>query len=287
MSKNDDKKSAEAETEETGTEVAAASAGGAVAGFDYGEDSGAGFEGTKGSDLSVPFLGILQSNSPQVEDKDPEGAESGMLYNTVTRELFNGDKGVLWLPCHKEQAYVEWVPRAKGGGFVGLHDPAGEVVSKAIQENDGEVFGKLSIGDNELAETFYVYGLLLDEDLKETMGFAVISFTSTKIKPYRDWMTAMYTLKGRPPMFANRARIRTIKQKNEHGTYYNFRIDPAIDTWAKSLINPAENGSLLEEARDFRKMVTSGMARAAFETQNATGDGNSGGGGDDEKDPPF
>ncbi len=286
MSKNDDneKSAAGAETE-TGQEVATASAGGAVAGFDYGEDSGAGFEGTKGSDLSVPFLGILQSNSPQVEDKDPEGAESGMLYNTVTRELVNGDKGVVFLPCHKEQAYVEWVPRAKGGGFVGLHDPAGEVVSKAIQENDGEAFGKLAVGDNELMETFYVYGLILDEDLKETMGFAVISFTSTKIKPYRDWMTAMYTLKGRPPMFANRAVIRTIKQKNEHGTFYNFRIDPAGDTWAKSLINPVEDGALLQEARAFREMVTSGMARAAFETQNDTGDGSSGGGSDAEEAP--
>lgn len=259
-----------------------------AAGYDYGEEAGAGFEGTKGSDLSIPFLGILQSNSPQVEDKDPEGAESGMLFNTVTRELASGTDGVIFLPCYKEMAYVEWVPRNKGGGFVGLHDPNGDTVKKVIAENDGNRVGKLAVGDNELVETHYVYGLVLNEDGTQTNGFAVLSFTSTKIKPFRDWVTAMYTLKGKPPIFANRARIKTIKQKNEHGTYYNFRIDPFEKTWSASLINPADLGYLLEEARDFREMVMSGMAKAAFETQNDTGGGSAaGGGGGDDEIPPF
>lgn len=265
--------------------VAKTEKGGAVAAFDYGEHSGAGFEGTSGSDLSIPFIGILQSNSPQVEEKDPPGAESGMLFNTVTRELMKGETGFLFLPVHKEMAFVEWVPRSKGGGFVQLHSPSSEEVRKAIQDNEGVAIGKLAIGDNELVETHYVYGLLLDEDGETTKGFAVLSFTSTKIKPFRDWLTAMYTLKGRPPMFANRARIRTIKQKNEHGTFYNFRIDPMKGTWAESLIDPKGQKELLEEAVDFREMVTSGLARAAFETQNVTGDAASGV--DNGETPPF
>ena len=105
----------------TKQEVAKTAPAGAVATYDYGGDQGAGFEDTSGSDLSVPFLGILQSNSPQVEDKDPTGSEPGMLFNTVTRELVSSEDGVVFLPCHKETAYVEWVPRNKGGGFVGLH----------------------------------------------------------------------------------------------------------------------------------------------------------------------
>lgn len=268
-------------------EVAVTDAAGvpAAAGFDFGKDAGAGFEGTTGKDLSVPFLGILQANSPQVEDKDPAGAESGQLYNTVTRELADSDKGVNFLPCHKEQAYVEWVPRNKGGGFVELHDPNGDVVKKAIAENNGERIGKLYVGENELMETHYVYGLMLEDDGITTKGFAVISFTSTKIKPFRDWITAMYTLKGKPPMFANRAVIRTIKQKNEHGSFFNFRIDPFADTWSGSLIDPTKHADLLTEAREFREMVTSGMARAAFETQEATSGGNTGDSSGDEAAP--
>lgn len=265
--------------------VAKAKTGGAVAAYDYGDDAGVGFEGTKGSDLSIPFLGILQSNSPQVEDKDPEGSEPGMLFNTVTRELAKGDEGVVFLPCHSEQAFVEWVPRNKGGGFVALYDPDGPEVAAAIQENGGKRVGKLEIGENELIETHYVYGLVLNAEGTDPLGFAVISFTSTKIKPYRDWKTAMFTMRGKPPMFANRARIKTIKQKNEHGTFYNFRIDPLADTWAASLINPAKEANLLDEAKAFRDMVINGLARAAFDTERATGDG--GGSGDSGDDAPF
>lgn len=247
---------------------------GAVAGYDYGEHSGVGFEGTTPNDLSIPFLSILQSNSPQVENGDPAGAKSGMLFNTVTRELIDGEEGgVVFLPCHKEMAYVEWVPRAKGGGFVGLHLAESDEVKKAISANDGKRIGKLAIGDNELVETYYVYGLVLNHDGSESLGFAVISFTSTKIKPFRDWVTAMYTLKHRPPMFANRARIRTVKQRNELGTFCNFRIDPLRATWSESLIDPVKESNLLEEAVGFRDMVVNGIARAAFETQDATGDG--------------
>ncbi len=258
--------------DKTKKEVAKVEKGGAVATVpDYGSDAGAGFEGTTGADLSVPFLSILQSNSPQVEEKEIEGAESGMLFNTVTRELANGNEGLIFLPCHKEMAFVEWVPRDKGGGFVALHDPNGDIVKKAIDDNDGNRIGKLKTGDNDLIETHYVYGLILAEGGEESTGFAVISFTSTKIKPFRDWITAMYTMKNKPPMFANRAYIRTIKQKNDFGTYYNFRIDPFGKTWVGGLIDPVTGKELLTEARDFREMVTSGMARAAFETQNAAG----------------
>lgn len=268
-----------------GKEVAVKNEG-VLAAHNYGEDAGAGFEGTTSADLSIPFLGILQANSPQVEDKDPTGSESGMLYNTVTRELFKSTDGVVFIPCHKEISYVEWVPRNKGGGFVTRHDPNGDIVKNAIAENDGIRIGKLSVGENELVETHYVYGLTAEKDGVTVNGFAVISFTSTKIKPFRDWTTAMYTLRGKPPIFANRAVIRTIKQKNEHGTFYNFRIDPFLDTWAKSLIDPSANADLLDEAKSFRKMVISGMAQAAFDTERSTGDNTPADGGDGD-DAPF
>ena len=287
-----------------GTDVAVQEAAGLPAtSYDYGDDAGAGFEGTKSTDLSVPFLAILQSNSPQVVDKDPVGCESGQLFNTVTKQVWPGEgptaEGVIFIPVHKEQVYVEWVPRRQGGGMVGMHDPNGDVVKKAIEDNDGNAFGKLHCSDsrddakpgaeNDLVQTFYVYGLFLDVDGVSTTGFGVVSFTSTKIKPYRDWITAMYTLKGKPPMFANRAILRTVKQKNDSGTFFNFRIDPYGETWAKGLINPVDNEELLNEARDFREMVVSGMAKADFDSQHAASgkDGDPAADGGDGEDAPF
>lgn len=266
-------------------QVARTSGNSNVATYDYGADKGAGFEGTTGADLSIPFLTVLQGLSQQVVDDEPKGARSGMLYNTVTHELFDGERGIVFQPCHKELAYVEWVPLSDGGGFVGLHDPNSDVVKKAVADNGGDRFGGLKVGKNELIETYYMYGLILDEQGAETSGFAVMAFTSTKIKPYRDWITAMYLLKSRPPLFAHRVRIRSTRQENKKGKFFNFQIDPLRDTWTASLISPTKERPLLEEGRSFVKMVTSGMARAAFESQGSDVGGS---GGDSEaEDPPF
>ncbi len=252
--------------------------------YDYGEDAGRGFEGIKGSDLSIAFLNILQSNSPQVEQDDPKGSRPGMLYNTVTKELYKGDVGVCFVPCYHENAYVEWIPRDKGSGFVGLHDPEGEVVKNAILEK-GTAYAKLEIGDNDLIETFYVYGLILDDSGRIPLSFAVLSFSSTKIKPWKDWQTAMYTLRGQPPIFANRAMLRTVKQKNEHGTFFNFKINPFGETYVTSLINPVTDGELLKESKGFMKMAEKGLARADFSSERSTGVAPAGGG--DAEDAPF
>jgi hypothetical protein len=251
--------------------------------YNYGDYSGVGFEETKGSDLSIPFMNLLQSNSPEVEEELVPGAKTGDMLNTVTGELIKGDTGFVFLPVHKEEAWVEWVPRIKGGGFVGMHDPNGELVNELIKANGGSRIppkgndGKrisFKNGDNEIIESYYVYGLILNQEGNDTESFAVISFSSTKIKPYRDWLTSMYLIKGKPPMFANRARFKSVKQKNEAGTYANFTISPFKETWAKSLIDPVSEKYLIDQAISFREMVLKGVARADFNQQQnaAVGD---------------
>lgn len=242
--------------------------------YDYGDDVGAGFEGTTSADLSIPFLGVLQAMSPQVESNDPEGSTAGMIINTVTSELYDGDAGVVFLPCKKEHVFVEWTPRDDGGGMVGRHEPDSDIVRDALERIDGDVYNqKLKNGDNDLAETFYVYGLVLDAAGDEVQGFAIVSFGSTKIKPYKAWYTSMMSLRGKPPIFANRAVLKTVKQKNKKGTFYNFRISPLATTWRDSLIDPStERGrGLLAEAKSFLEMVNTGAMTAAFDTERAAG----------------
>lgn len=231
--------------------------------YDYGADAGGGFEGTTASDLSIPFLQLLQANSPQVADDTPSGSRPGMFYNTVTKTISGS---VNFLPVHFLQMYVEWTPRDAGGGFVAAHSPDTEVVRQAL---GGErMQGKILLPNgNELIETHYAYGLILDETGEAADGFAVIGFTSTKIKVFRDWKTAMYMVKGKPPLYAFRARLTSIKQQNEKGTYYNIQVTPHNGNWVGGLINPVQNPELWESALGFRGMVQSGQATAAYETQ--------------------
>ena len=254
--------------------------------IDYGEDAGAGFENQSREDISIPFITVLQALSPQVSKETVEGAKSGMLFNTVTEELIDD---VTFVPGYTEHVYVEWVPRKEGGGFVALHQMDSPVVAKAKDES--EEFGKLKVdreggGQNDLVETFYVYGSILDED-DNPESMAVIAFTSSKIKIYRKWNTSirMFTVKTedgrkvRPPMFAHRVKLGSQKEQANGEEYFNFTLKPANGKIKDSLLEPGCEA--LESARSVGEMVKSGLAKAAHDSVDGEGGDNA------DEDIPF
>lgn len=255
----------------SGTEVAARASTAVGQVIDYGEYAGAGFEHQTRDDIAIPFIAVLQALSPQLEKL--EGAKAGMLINTVTEELFKGDEGLLFVPAVTQHVYVEWVPRAKGGGFVAIHEINSDVVKQALAES--KEFGKLRVGENDLMETFYVYGVLVDEE--QPLSMAVLAFTSTKIKVYKKFNTKVRThlvptADGRrvnPPLFANLTRIKSFKDKNPKGEFFNFELVPAHGDLKSSLLPPTDPRFVA--AVDCKKLVESGAARAAFESQAAGG----------------
>lgn len=251
-----------AKAPETKTDVAVVEKPGALAVYDYGSDAGSGFENTTQADLTIPFLGVMQSNSPEVEAGN---CKMGDIVNSVTGEVIDGSVGVPFIPCHKEILWVEWRPRAAGGGIAARHSPASDVVQKAKADR-GEQMGKITLANgNDLVETHYIYLLLLTPDGTATDGFAVLSCASTKITPAKKFTTALYMLKGKPPLFASRARLRTVKEENEKGRFANVEFRPLSGSWADSLINPTTNRELLEEGRAFREMIVSGAAKMSDE----------------------
>jgi len=245
----------------------------AAAMYDYGEDTGGGFDNQTRDDIAIPFISCLQGLSPQVAKGEVEGAKPGMLFNTVTNELIDPKEGLILVPAHTEHIYVEWVPRKEGGGFVGLHPINSEVVTEA--KENSEEFGRLKCpreggGQNDLVETFYVYFSVVDEDL-EPVGMAVVAFTSTKIKVYKRWNTSlrMFTMKVgerkiRPPIYAHTVRLGTKGESNSEGDFFNFTLSPANGTIKESLLEPGSPA--LESAKQVAEMVKSGEARAAHES---------------------
>ena len=78
-----------------------------------------GFAEVSAEDMSIPFLRILDKGSPQVNKRDGayvEGAEPGMIYNTVANEVYDGEVGVTVIPCYFNRRFIEWKPRESGGG---------------------------------------------------------------------------------------------------------------------------------------------------------------------------
>ena len=73
------------------------------------EGDASGFEDMGQDDLALPFLRILTNMSPEISSVD--NAKPGMIFNSVTGELFDGTKGIQVIPCAYVRQYIEWAPR--------------------------------------------------------------------------------------------------------------------------------------------------------------------------------
>lgn len=268
-------------TEDQVSDLALASYG------DYGAAEG--FDNTGRDDFAIPFINLLQKGSPQTEEDDAayiEGAKPGMLINSVTGDLYSADKGLVFQPCYTQHCYVEWVPRNDGGGFVAIHQIDSPEVQKAKDESSE--YGKYKIGANDLVETFYIYGDVLDEETLEVVSQAMMTFTSTKIKVYKAIMTKIRSFQvaigdGRkicPPLFAHKLRITSVKQQKNQDKFFNFKIEPANGSLKESLIPPGHE--LMELGQAFYKLVKSGEAKVDH-GQGTTADVKKG----TEEAPPF
>lgn len=259
-----------AKTESKTTDVAVKEQNTAMAEYGaYADYAGAGFENQTSDDYSIPFLQILQALSPQLQEND--SLRQGMILNTVTGEVWDGKKGIAFVPATTQHVYVEWKPREQGGGFVGIHEVNSDLVNHAKAASSE--YGKYSTPDgNELIETFYVYGIALDDD--GNASEAVLAFSSTKIKKYKGWMTKAKTIQiplpdGRripAPLFAHRYRLKTVSEKNNKGQFFNWDAI-AFDGENAQQARLLPDDPLFQSAVNIKSMIEQGKARAAYESQ--------------------
>lgn len=200
------------------------------AAIDFSQYAGLGNENIRTEDKAVPYLVILQKNSPQV-DKDHAkyvpGAEVGMILNTVTNEI---RKTIHVVNCHFVPSVVEWVPRESGGGFVAEFQPNAPEVLEAAKENLRNDKGKLiNRKGNTMVDTARHFVLDLDEE--GSFAQAIISMTSTQHKPSRQWNSMIENLllprpdgKGKynPPRFSHIYELTTKMFPKDQFTYYNW-----------------------------------------------------------------
>lgn len=251
--------------------------------FDYGEDAGQGFENQDMSDRKLPIIELLQSNSPEVAESKGK-VWAGQFRNTVTGEIYDE---VYFVPAITDHCWTEWIGRDDGGGFRGRHPKNAKIVADAVARNDGRAIGKLKVPqpkddkgkpqpDHELVESFEIYGILYDAKTGEVLGFAMIPFTSTKIKVYRAWNSAIGnfapTINGKKlppgavPIFAHRVKMTSESETKGTNTYMIPVLSPAQggDDLKNSLL--PKNDPRYVEAKKLHDDVLQGLAKAAYET---------------------
>lgn len=223
----------------------------------YAQYAGAGLEHARATDYALPFLYLLQSNSPQVDEEGEryvEGAKPGKFLNTVTNELFDS---LTVIPAEFIPCCNEWVPRDDGGGFVASH-PNRQVA----EQKQGE--------GTQLVDTANHYVLSQKED--GSWEEAILSLTSTKLKASRNWLSRIAgrtidTPQGKKvaPSFAGVYLIESIRQENDKGKFHNIQITPVegAEGWVT-------DPDLFQKALSFRASVNQGMRGADYSKAGET-----------------
>lgn len=250
------------------------------------EDSGlGGLESMGGGDFALPFLTILQKGSPQVSRANAKyikGADAGKIYNNVTGAVYDGEKGIYYVPCGFSSAIVEWTPRDSGGGLVGHHDRTSQVVRAA--RVDPRTKRLVAANGNLLIDTAYHFGIYWVEG-QDQPGFAVIGMASTQKRVSRQWNTKMASLRGthngksfQYPCYSHVYLLTTKGEQKDDYDWFGWKLgEPEL----------IKDQNLYLMAREFAKQVAAGDIRVSAQSLDDAGGGENGSGSNDRSDVPF
>lgn len=225
-------------------------------------DSGAGVADMGMNDVAVPYLYVLQTNSPQVNpDADAyiEGAKPGMFFNNVSMEVYDGrNTGLTVIPCAYERKYVEWVPRDSGGGFVGEHDIDSGILSECTPNEKG--IPTLKSG-NLVIETAYHYVYFKNPNDGQ-WDQIIIPMKSTFLKKSRRWnKTLMATLipgtSVQAPRWLFPYTLKTAKETRGENTWSNVDLERLSEP-----VTPDQ----YRAAKAFAELFGTGLLKKAQET---------------------
>jgi hypothetical protein len=257
---------------ETGTEPVEQQHGGVPMTLEaFGDLVGDGFEEATASAYAIPFLKVLQSMSKPCKRANPEyveGAIEGQFFNTVSNEVFDGTDGLLFIPVHYRQKYLEWQGTLdEGGGLVAQHDVAtGEqLLGQCTRDEDGND----RLPDNHILQDVREhYGVAIHPKTGQPM-LVVLSLTSTQIKKSKRFMSNMGAMKRNPlqarpdASFTHVYKLTTVPEKKDQFDFYGIQIGHVcgIEKAAemKLLTDPP---AIFALAQEFREMIKSGKAEA-------------------------
>ena len=217
------------------------------------------------SDISIPYLYVLQSNSPQCNPDHPKhisGAIAGMLYLTQFEEVFEGREGGLTIiPCYYERLITEWLPRETGGGLVTSHPASSDIMEKAMVNDKKQA---ILPNGHQLIDTAYLYNLV-HITKTNTWVQSIMPIKSTGLKAVRKMNSTIATTKipntdKQAPRFLFKWAVTTKRE--------------AKDQYVWSSIAFQQEGMVTNEqynsARTFAMIAAKGIMRQAVVQKEAT-----------------
>jgi hypothetical protein len=215
-------------------------------------DAHAGFENVKTGSLALPILKLLQNGSAEAQKRNAnyvQGAEPGMLLNTVTKKVYDGAKGIDVIPCHYKLEYQEWSDFGTGSGRPeNIYPDNSDILTKTTQ--DALKKDRLPNG-NYILTVGQHFVLILDSGTTES---ALISMSSSQGKISRKWNSMMMsiTLDGKdgpytPASFSHIYRISTILNSGKGNQWYGYNVQK---------VGPVNDSATYERAKQFYQSLT-------------------------------
>ena len=210
-------------------------------------DAHAGFENVKQDSIALPILKLLQNGSGEAQKRNQnyvEGAEPGMLFNTVTKKLYDGANGITVIPCHYKLEYQEWSDFGTGSGRPEkIYPDTSDIKSKTTEDPSGK--DRLPNG-NYILTVGNHFVLIVDGDNTET---ALISMSSSQGKISRKWNSMMMSIvlegqKGSytPPTFSHMYKLSTVLNSGKGNQWYGYNV---------SKIGPVADEKIYKRAKSF------------------------------------
>lgn len=223
-------------------------------------DANGGAQNIEQEDLALPFLKVLGQLSPEINKKNGryvEGAEPGMILNSVTKKLYDGDKGINVIPCFYKREYLEWKPRELGGGLVRIYS----IDDPIVRTTKRDQFNRDVLPNgNYLENTASHFVVTTGEDA----GTGLISMTRTQLKVSRTWNSMMMSIKlqGKnglftPPTFSHIYNLKSVQMTNDKGTWFGWDINK---------IGPVTDNNIYSLAKDFAEKINKGEVEVKHES---------------------
>jgi hypothetical protein len=219
--------------------------------IDFEADAGSGFENLVEKSVTLPILKLLQNGSAEAKKRDPKyvtGAEPGMLYNTVTGKLYDGEKGVQVIPCFLDFEYQEWADFGTGSGRPEKIYPA---ESKILDETTKDAQNRDRLPNGNYIQTAAQWFVIVsDAKGSETV---MMSFYGTQLPVSRKWNAAQLSIsldgkKGpyTPARYSHIWKLSTIAKSGKGNTWYVYKYELAHK------LDSVKDANLYNRAKQFK-----------------------------------
>ena len=265
--------------------------------IDFGDEAGAGLEGTRLEEQVTPFLRMAQGLSPELNPGKGEyikGLALGDIFNTATGAHYNGKEGVEFVACWKDYHYGCWIPRDLGTGYRGALTPDDPLVQQTLARmrakygssarfklprykketgwSDPPPRTRDTNEEIELVETGQLYVLYAPGQLEGgNWQRAILSCTSTALQAYTNLVSGqlnqLWPQRGggmKPaPIYAYRYRLTTFLDSRGTNEFFNWKMDLAVPRDYRASLYATRNPDLYAAALDFYKQALAGAVKIA------------------------